>query len=130
VTVADPWHHAVSAARAWGGTPEDYLEIEKFFDESKALMTDPRHRALRHHSEGVELACRVFGQTLKVELKEARAPHPGRAKMIPVRWIGERHIREDLGYVPSAVDWLRAIQFEPWMNHSRRLSRELEEEVV
>jgi len=35
---------------------------------------------------------------------------------IPVRWIGEQHIREDCqGRIPSMADWLRRIQPEPWM---------------
>lgn len=38
----------------------------------------------------------------------------GRA--IPVRWVAEQHVKEDLGWIPTAADWLRAIQPEPWMN--------------
>ncbi|WP_254683210.1 DUF6915 family protein [Phaeobacter piscinae] len=35
---------------------------------------------------------------------------------IPVRWIGEQHVREDCqGRIPSMADWLRRIQPEPWM---------------
>lgn len=119
--MADPWHHAVSASRAWGGQPEDYLEIEKWFDESKALMSDFRHRALRHHSEGIELATRIFGQVITVHLDETRI------KFIPVRWIGERHVKEDLGMIPSAVDWLREIRPKGWMNRPQRLSKDLEQ---
>jgi hypothetical protein len=47
-------------------------------------------------------------------------------RVIPTRWIGEQHVLEDLGRIPTAADWLRCIRAEPWMNRSRRLSRELE----
>jgi len=46
------------------------------------------------------------------------------AKVLEV--LREQHVQEDLGYIPSAVDWLRAITPEPWMNRSRRLSHELD----
>jgi len=48
-------------------------------------------------------------------------------KQIPVRWIGEQHVQEDLGHIPTAADWLRRLSAEPWMNRSRKLSRELAE---
>jgi hypothetical protein len=32
-----------------------------------------------------------------------------------VKQIAERHIREDLGYIPTVADWLRHIKSEPWM---------------
>ncbi|MEM8572653.1 MAG: hypothetical protein AAGG56_17370 [Pseudomonadota bacterium] len=35
---------------------------------------------------------------------------------IPVRWIGEQHVREDCqGRIPSLADWFTRIQPEPWM---------------
>ena len=36
-------------------------------------------------------------------------------RVIPTRWIGEQHIREDFGHIPSFVDWCRAIKPQPWM---------------
>ena len=53
--MAHPYHHAVRSARLFGGVPEDYLAIHDWFDESKAHLADVRHRALRHHSEGIFL---------------------------------------------------------------------------
>jgi hypothetical protein len=28
-------------------------------------------------------------------------------RIIPTRWIGEQHVREDLGRIPSFADWAR-----------------------
>jgi hypothetical protein len=50
--MAHRYHHAVSSARKFGGTPVDYIEIHTWLDESKLIIADFRHRALRHHAEG------------------------------------------------------------------------------
>jgi hypothetical protein len=42
-------------------------------------------------------------------------------RVIPVRWIGEQHIREDLGFIPSFADWVKAIRPEPWMGRAFKL---------
>jgi hypothetical protein len=48
---------------------------------------------------------RFFGVTIKLST----------GREIPVRWIGEQHVQEDCGFIPSANDWLRMIQIQPWM---------------
>jgi hypothetical protein len=53
--MAHPLHHAQSSAQKFGGKPEDHIEIHNWFDASKAFLADFRHRALRHHAEGVYL---------------------------------------------------------------------------
>jgi hypothetical protein len=59
--MAHPIKHAQSSARKFGGKVEDYLPIHNWFDESKAFLGDFRHRALRHHAEGIFLAEKLFG---------------------------------------------------------------------
>ncbi len=103
--MAHSYHHAVSSARKFGGVPEDYIAIHTWFDESKAIIADFRHRALRHHAEGIFLAERIFGVTI--------TNSAGRA--IPVRLLGEQHCIEDFGFIPSFADWVRSIRPEPWM---------------
>jgi len=36
-------------------------------------------------------------------------------RVVPVRFIGEQHVLEDLGRIPTLADWLGRIQPEPWM---------------
>ncbi len=103
------WHHAQSAARKWGGTPDDYLPIEEFIDSSKQLIGDVRHRSMYHHTAGVFLCQRVFGVTLQV----------GRFA-VPVRLIAERHVIEDLGWLPTPADYLEGMPIKPWMSGSQR----------
>jgi hypothetical protein len=116
--VAHPYHHALSSVRKWGGTVEDYQPIHDWFDATKAHVADGRHRALRHHSEGIFLMEQIFGQTITTST----------GRVIPTRWIGEQHVQEDLGWIPAAADWLRGLKLEPWMvSGARRLSKELED---
>ena len=46
-------------------------------------------------------------------------------RVIPVSWIGEQHVREDLGYIPSFADWVKAIRPEPWMGRAGKLDGEV-----
>lgn len=108
--MAHPYHHAVSSAAKWGGIPEDYQLIHDWFDESKSHMADFRHRALRHHSEGIFMAERFFGVTITNSA----------GRVIPVRWIGEQHVQEDLGRIPTVADWLRNIAPAEWMMRSAK----------
>lgn len=117
--MAHPYHHAVSTCNRWGGSPDDYLAIHSWFDASKELFGDFRHRALRHHTHGIFECEAEFGEVV--------VNSDGR--MVPVRLIGEQHVREDCGFLPTPQDWLRCIQPEPWMNKPRQLSRELDDSV-
>lgn len=62
--MAHPLFHAKSSARKYGGKPGDYLAIHNWFDESKSHMGDVRHRALRHHAEGIFLCEKLFGVSI------------------------------------------------------------------
>lgn len=103
--MVDCWHHAVSSAKQWGGDPKEYYHLHMWFDESKHHFADFRHRALRHHSQGIAEFVEKFGPTLELST----------GRKIPVRWIGEQHVREDLGKIPALADWLRNVQPEAWM---------------
>ena len=60
-----PLHHAHSSVKRWGGVPEDYLPVHQWLDATKEMFCDFRHRALRHHSQGVIEAERLFGLSVK-----------------------------------------------------------------
>lgn len=118
--------HARSSARRWGGQPTDYLTVHEWFDESKNSFVDFRHRALRHHAEGIALCEQLFGS--HVELHDENGAllldSKGAPKIVPVRWIGEQHVREDLGRIPQASEWLKQIVPLNWMSREgERLDR-------
>ena len=76
--MAHCYYHALSSVRKWGGVADDYLALHQWFDQSKAIFSDPRHRALRHHAEGIFMLETLFGTTIV----NADGKH------VPVRLIG------------------------------------------
>src|SRR5437867_7836845 len=110
--MAHPIEHAKNSARKFGGRADDYLAVHQWFDESKSMMADVRHRSLRHHAEGIFMAEMIFGVTIR----------SSEGRDVPVRYIGEQHVREDLGRIPSFQDWAEALSLAPWM-YGQRLSR-------
>ena len=111
--MAHPLKHAENSARKFGGRAEDYLPIHNWFDESKAFLADFRHRSLRHHAEGIFLAEKLFGIAIV----------NSDGNQVPVRYVGEQHVKEDLGRIPTAQDWLLQIKPQPWM-YGQRLHEE------
>jgi hypothetical protein len=109
--MAHPYHHALSSVKKWGGTVEDYQAIHAWYDSSKAHSADFRHRAMFHHAAGIWLSETVFGPTITLST----------GRIIPTRWVGEQHVREDLGFIPSFTDWVKAIRPEPWMGRTEKI---------
>jgi hypothetical protein len=109
--MSHPYHHSLSSVKKWGGAVEDYYPIHQWFDESKKIDADFRHRALRHHAEGIFMAETIFGKTLTLST----------GRVVPTRWVGEQHVVEDLGRIPSFADWARSIRPQPWMGRAQNL---------
>jgi hypothetical protein len=104
--VAHPYHHALSSVKKHGGKPEDYQAIHDWFDQTKAHLADARHRAILHSSFGIFLCEQVFGATLT----------NSDGKVVPVRVIGEQHVKEDMGgTIPTVQEWLGELPLRPWM---------------
>ena len=98
-----PSIHARNSARKHGGKPEDYIDIHEWFDQTKAHVADMRHRAVLHNAFGIYLCAQVFGRT--------RVNSDG--KTYDVRDIGEDHVLEDLGRIPSLYECLAGMKTIP-----------------
>ncbi len=105
-----PLQHARNSAKKWGGKPEDYQALHDFFDGSKATLPDVRHRAILHSAFGIFMLERVFGTYITNSA----------GRQISVRDIGEDHVIEDLGFIPTVERWLKNLPMEEWMTGSRR----------
>jgi hypothetical protein len=104
--------HDQSSVRRFGGKVEDYIALHDWLDATKETYCNFRHRALRHHSQGVFEAERVFGITIE----------NSDGTQVPTRMLAERHIQEDCGgIVPSVSDWLSRIRPESWMSRGYTL---------
>jgi len=108
--MATPLHHAMSSARKHGGHWTSYIHIHNWFDETKAWVPDSRHRAFRHHAEGIFECERFYGTSINVTLES------GAVKQVPVRLLGEQHIMEDCGFIPNAKDYVKGMKMEPWQH--------------
>ena len=100
-----PYHHAMAHAKKYGGKPEDYVHIDRWFDATKELLGDIRHRSIRHHASGIQECIKVFG--------EAIINSDG--KSIPTQLIAEAHVVQDLGRIPTVQDWLQCMAIKSWM---------------
>ena len=117
--MSHPLDHAKTSVKMWGGQVGDYLPIHDWFDATKETFADFRHRALRHHSQGIFEAERVFGAFI---VNSA-------GKQVPVRYIGEQHVKEDCGgMIPTVADWFRNIKPEVWMSRGYKVSAASTEE--
>ena len=103
--MSHPLHHAISSQKKWGGESDDYLPIHNWFDETKMHYPDMRHRALRHHTEGIFWCEKEFGVYII----------NSDGKKVPVRAIGEQHCMEDLGRIPTIKDYLDNMTITGWM---------------
>ncbi len=97
-----PLQHAKISAKRHGGKWEDYADLHNFFDLTKAHVADMRHRAILHNSFGIQLLALTYG--------EVRMNSDG--KEYSVRDIGEEHVLQDLGTIPSLAEVINAIGTE------------------
>lgn len=92
-------HHVERCLVRWGGSVEDYEDINTFIDSSKLYLSDWRHRVLLHSTLGVffveELFPRVF--------------YNQSGKLVTARTVAEKHILEDLGIIPTPAWVLREL---------------------
>jgi hypothetical protein len=116
--MSHPLHHSISSQKKWGGHVDDYLPIHNWFDETKMHYPDMRHRAMRHHSEGIFWCEQQFGTYIT----------NSDGRMVPVRAIGEQHCMEDLGWIPTIKDYLDNMETKGWMfkpGEGRKMLKEM-----
>lgn len=121
--MSHPYHHSISSQKKHGGRWQDYINIHNWFDETKAHFPDMRHRALRHHSEGIFWCEEHFG----VVITNSEGKH------IPVRTIAEQHLMEDIGFIPTIADYLKEMNQAGWMykpGEGRKILKEINEQKL
>ena len=104
------FNHCKSSVKYFGGEEDDYLKIHQWFDESKTHYADIRHRALRHHTQGISECEEKFGVYI----------YNSNGNKVIVKAIAEQHIREDLGFIPTLQDWFKLMKPAPWMASTKR----------
>jgi hypothetical protein len=111
--MSKPIYHAISAAKKWGGKPEDYIDIHNFMDSSKGALPDNRHRALTHNSWFISVVIeKVFGVSFV----------NSEGKVISTRDVAELHVLQDynMKYIPTAQDFLQNMAWQEWMDNGKK----------
>lgn len=104
--MAHSYFHAKSSAVHFGGVLEDYLPIHSWFDSTKQAYADLRHRAVLHNDVAIDIAKQIFGEHIV----------NADGEVVSVVAIGQQHMLEDLGCIPSLEDWLDRLPLnEEWM---------------
>lgn len=98
----DALTHSKNSVKKYGGKIEDYIELHKFMDLSKDFVADYRHRLFLHNTMGITILSKVFGDYI----------HNSNGDSIYVRYIGEDHVLEDLGRIPTISDLLGYLPLE------------------
>ena len=88
-------NHCRSSVKRFGGVEEDYHRIHAWFDQSKEHYGDIRHRALRHHTQGIAECEKLFGVYI----------YNSDGKKVIVKSIAEQHIREDFLVILMMNTW-------------------------
>ena len=104
-----PYIHARKTFLKYGGKIEDYQKIHDWFDQTKAHLADMRHRAVLHNSFGIYLCEQVFGTYIV----------NSDGHKVQVRDIGEQHVLDDLGTIPSLKDFLQHMSMVEWFGGQR-----------
>ena len=110
------YHHALSSVKKRGGPQRTICRCINGSTSPRRSQLIFRHRVLRHHAEGIFMLERFFGPTITIST----------GRVVPVRLIGEQHVREDLGFIPSFADWVRCIRPEPWMGRAQPIHRDVD----
>ena len=102
--------HGKIHAKKYGGTPNDYADIDDFIDSSKQAVADVRHRAILHSAFGCYIVEQMFGRTRRNSDGKEYSP----------RDIAEDHILQDLGFIPSMEQYLNNMTIQPWMSGTEK----------
>ena len=105
------WVHALSSAKRWGGTADDYIAVHERIDSTKSAHAEVTHRCVFHSAFGIYVIEEIFGRFVT----------NSDGRQVFVRDIAEQHVLEDLGFIPSLSDWLKEMPAQPWMAGQRKL---------
>jgi hypothetical protein len=94
-----------------------------------------RHRALLHNTFGCYIAEQIFGHIeVKSDGSTIKMPYiiNSENKKVQVRDVAEKHIIDDLGFIPTVQDYFKHLESQPWFsmpNYLPRIEQELKDQT-
>lgn len=113
-----PYLHSLISVKKFGGQCQDYQKLHDWFDQTKAHIPDLRHRTILHNSFGIFLLEQQFGVNIR----------NSDGKLVSVRDIGEQHVLDDLGFIPTLQDCLVEMPLYDWLYGKKSESHQLKKE--
>ena len=108
--MANPLVHSKSSVKRWGGQVSDYLPLHELLDSPKVTMNNNTSRMLTHNVWFCyHIIPKIFGYNII----------NSDGKSVDTVDIAMLHVAEDfrMKFVPTAQDYLKHIQLQPWMNN-------------
>lgn len=108
--MANPLIHSKSSVKRWGGKVEDYLPLHELLDSPKVTMNNNTSRMLTHNVWFCyHIIPKIFGYNIT----------NSDGKSVDTIDVAMLHVAEDfrMKFVPTAQDYLKHIQLQPWMNN-------------
>jgi len=108
--MANPLVHSKSSVKRWGGQVSDYLPLHELLDSPKVTMNNNTSRMLTHNVWFCyHIIPKIFGYNIT----------NSDGKSVDTVDIAMLHVAEDfrMKFVPTAQDYLKHIQLQPWMNN-------------
>src|SRR5438046_932632 len=102
--MAHSYYHSLSSVRKFGGKIHNYLPLHNWFDATKSITANFVHRALRHHTEGIDLSKQLFGEYIK----------HSNGHDISLMEVSKLHLQEDFCSCPDASAWYKLIELKSW----------------
>ena len=120
-----PEIHAEASAKRYGGVKEDYIDIHRLMDSTKAAVGNNSHRIFTHNSWFVcTIIPMIFGERRK----------NSDDKWYNCKDVAEYHLIEDFrGFIPTPQDYLEHFECPLWVNNGmdkpNRLKRKSEDSI-
>lgn len=118
--MASATNHAKSSANLFGGAWQDYYDIHNFFDMTREMIEpywngtpDFRHRALRHHDIGIDIAEIMYNYLIRNSDGE----------IVAVRDLGIQHMHEDFDRVPCFEEWWGPVEPDDIIGDEQHMAR-------
>jgi hypothetical protein len=101
-----------ACAQKWGGTPEDYVDVCKYYALPALYSDHPHALAISHNTFGIFFSERIFGPALTIKIH-------GKNRLIPTRDIGEALTLSRYGRLPTLENVLQDMKMKDWMTGSK-----------
>lgn len=101
-----------ACAAKWGGTPEDYADVCRYYTLPESFSDHPLAPAISRNTFAIFFSEAIFGPALRFQVK-------GKDRLVPTREVGEHLTMARFGHLPTLETVLSEMKRQDWMTGSR-----------